>query len=298
MCGIMGYYSFGNTLPDKEKITNMFTLLETRGRDASGYAYIKNNKLSVNKAPVKSSELVNSAEWKELTLPKSMILHTRLKTQGTELNNGNNHPLFSKQGLCIVHNGMIHNDKEIFGRKSRDAEVDSESILYLLSTKGKGDKLKTLFDRIEGSFAVAVIDKTNPDKLILIKKDNPVVLYYNTDDDILYFCSERWIMQEALEIEKKSFRGFNLGEVNYHNYDMENNHVLIISKDGVESYKRYSPKAKWFNRAYQSYGADDESLITCPYCKSLTTYDNSKIFNTCEMCGLSIDEMDYEDIYT
>jgi asparagine synthetase B (glutamine-hydrolysing) len=41
MCGIMGYYSFGNTLPDKDKITNMFSLLESRGRDASGFAFIK-----------------------------------------------------------------------------------------------------------------------------------------------------------------------------------------------------------------------------------------------------------------
>ena len=50
MCGIMGYYSFGNTMPDKDKITNMFSLLESRGRDASGYAFIKDNNLIVNKA--------------------------------------------------------------------------------------------------------------------------------------------------------------------------------------------------------------------------------------------------------
>ncbi len=40
MCGIMGYYSFGNTVPDKKKIEKMFVLLETRGRDASGFAFI------------------------------------------------------------------------------------------------------------------------------------------------------------------------------------------------------------------------------------------------------------------
>ena len=41
MCGIMGYYSFGSTLPDKDKLTDMFSLLESRGRDASGYAMHK-----------------------------------------------------------------------------------------------------------------------------------------------------------------------------------------------------------------------------------------------------------------
>ena len=42
-------------------------------------------------------------------------------------------------------------------------------------------------------------------------------------------------MQEALQIKKESKRGFNVGEGNYHFYEMENNHALIINKDGVES---------------------------------------------------------------
>ena len=49
MCGIMGYYSFGNTLPNKITITNMFALLETRGKDAAGFAFIKDNNLVIHK---------------------------------------------------------------------------------------------------------------------------------------------------------------------------------------------------------------------------------------------------------
>ncbi|MBZ0181776.1 MAG: hypothetical protein K8F60_04915, partial [Melioribacteraceae bacterium] len=110
MCGIMGYYSFGRTTPNKNKIEKMFVLLESRGRDASGFAYINNqNKLVVSKAAVKSSDFVKEADWKSLVLPKIMILHTRAKTQGEPTNNMNNHPLFTKDGLCIVHNGMIFN---------------------------------------------------------------------------------------------------------------------------------------------------------------------------------------------
>ena len=85
MCGIMGFFSFGNTLPDKEKITDMFSLLETRGRDASGFAFIDDSNLVVHKAPIKSSELIKTDEWKDLNLPKVMILHTRMKTQGQKL---------------------------------------------------------------------------------------------------------------------------------------------------------------------------------------------------------------------
>ena len=57
--------------------------------------------------------------------------------------------------------------------------------------------VKVLFDRIEGSFAVAIINKAEPDTLILIMKDNPIDMYYNTEDDIFYFCSEREIQQES-----------------------------------------------------------------------------------------------------
>ena len=118
MCGIMGYYCFNNKLPDKNKIARMFTLLESRGKDASGYAFIEKNELIVHKAPIKSSDMIKTDEWKKLMLPKIMILHCRMKTQGSELNNANNHPLFAKQGIAIVHNGVIYNDKEIFGKKN------------------------------------------------------------------------------------------------------------------------------------------------------------------------------------
>ncbi len=297
MCGIMGFFSFGKTIPDKEKITNMFSLLESRGRDAAGFAFIENNNLIVHKKPIKSSELVEEADWKSLTLPKVMILHTRMKTQGSEKNNANNHPLFSKNGIAIVHNGIIYNDKEIIGKKQRDGEVDSESILHLLSTRTKADRLKRLFDRIEGSFAVAVIDRNDPEKLVLIKKDNPIDLYFDSKDDILYFCSEREIMQEALSIEKTTMRGFNLGEKDFHFYEMQNNYALIINKDGVESYQKYYPtKSRWFDRRYHYPVTSDfdEILIECPWCLCQTAYYDGKLFNKCEVCGMGINE---EDLY-
>ncbi|MFZ1517701.1 MAG: hypothetical protein WAU11_02945 [Ignavibacteriaceae bacterium] len=297
MCGIMGWYSFGHTLPAKEKITNMFSLLESRGRDACGIAFIKDNNLVVNKAAIKSSEFIKTEDWKELTLPSSMILHTRMKTQGSEKNNANNHPLFSKNGIAIVHNGIIYNDKEIFGKKQRDAEVDSESILHLLSMKMKGDKIKRLFDKVEGSFAVAVLDKYQPERLVLIKKDNPIDLYYDSKDDIFYFCSEREIMQEALNIEKITVRGFNLGEKDFNFYEMHNNYALFINSEGVESYQKYYPsKSKWFDRRfnYPVTSDFDEMIIECPWCFSQTTYYDGKLFNKCEVCGMGINE---EDLY-
>ena len=294
----MGYYCFGKKYPDKNKLTTMFELLESRGRDASGFAFIMNGNLVVHKAAIRSSEMIHTKEWKELVLPAIFIAHTRMKTQGSEKNNYNNHPLFNKEGLCLVHNGMIHNDEEIFGKQKRDAEVDSEAILSVLSAKGKGDKIKKVFDKLEGSFAFACIDKNNPDILTLVKKDNPVELYYDVSDDILYFCSETDIMREALGIRKDTKRGFNIGEGNYHHYTMENNYCLIVNKDGVESYKRYSPKRDdWRYNAF--YGAShretsEDLLVECPWCFAMTTYYDGKLFNRCEHCGQPLEE---EDLY-
>lgn len=293
MCGIMGYYCFGNKLPDKEKITEMFSLLGTRGSDASGLAFIRENNLIVHKDALRSSELVKTDEWKNLPFPKVMIFHTRMKTQGTEKNNVNNHPLFNKEGLCIVHNGMIYNDREIFGKNKRDGDVDSEAILAVLSAKHKGDKIKRVFDRLEGSFAFAVIDKNNPGTLILVKKDNPLELYFDVKNEILYFCSERDIMREALELKTQTVRGFTLGEKDYHHYTMENNHSLVINKDGVESYKKYYPKKEDYRyRDYFRATTSDGSMIECPWCLGMTTYHDGKLFNRCEHCDQPIDEAD------
>jgi glucosamine 6-phosphate synthetase-like amidotransferase/phosphosugar isomerase protein len=293
MCGIMGFYCFSEKKPDKEKISTMFSLLESRGRDASGFAFIKDNNLIVQKAPIRSSEFIKSKDWLELALPKCMILHTRMKTQGSEQNSNNNHPLFNKDGIAIVHNGIIHNDHEIFGKNQRDGEVDSEAILSVLSTKSKGDKIKKVFDKIEGSFAVAIINKAEPDTLILIKKDNPIDMYYNTEEDILFFCSEREIMQTSLGIASESRRGFTIGEKEYHFYEMENNHALVINSEGVDSYKKYLARDFWNRNTYRG-SSLDTILVQCPWCLGQTRYLDGLLKNNCQHCGMSISE---EDLY-
>lgn len=297
MCGIMGYYSFGSTLPDKNKIEKMFTLLETRGRDASGFAFIDpmTKQLKVTKAPIQSSKLIKYPHWTTLELPKVMIFHTRMKTQGEQSNNMNNHPLFTKDGLAIVHNGQIYNDKEVFTRKvKRDAQVDSEAILAVLhKSKRKEDTIKRVFEELEGVFAVAIIDQNEPEKLTLIKKDNPIELYFNSEDDILYFCSERGIMQEALKIKSTYKRGFSIGESNYHSYHIMDNHALVINRDGIESYKKYQPRHNW-GYSYFDDDRDDFYLIECPFCLGMTYYNWTKLENQCRHCGQFIIE---EDIY-
>jgi glucosamine 6-phosphate synthetase-like amidotransferase/phosphosugar isomerase protein len=301
MCGIMGYYCFGDKRPSKTKITTMFALLESRGRDSSGVGYIRNGKLVVNKEAVRSSQFVNKPAWQNLELPGIMIAHTRSKTQGTEKNNKNNHPLFNSSGLCIVHNGMIWNDREIFAKTKREAEVDSLAILEVLSRKKDGDRIKRVFEKLHGSFAFAAIDTTTPENLILVKKDNPIDLYYSEYEDILYFCSEREIMQEALMISTSKKRGFSLGEMGFHFFQMKNNRCLIINRDGVESYNDYESSLRrqrfdddeYYDSFFGGYGKkkepfEDSVVLQCPYCLEYTRYDPGYLSNKCEHCGIAI----------
>lgn len=292
MCGIMGFYCFGEKKPEKQKIETMFELLQSRGTDSSGFAFLREGNLIVHKAPIRSSIMTRTKEWQELELPSVFIAHTRMKTQGSEKNNNNNHPLFNKTGLCIVHNGMIHNDVEIFGKAKRDGEVDSEAILSVLASKGKGDKIKKVFEKLEGSFAFACIDRHNPETLILVKKDNPLELFFDEERDILFFCSEAEIMREALGIQKTWKRGFSLGEGMYHHYSMENNYALTINKQGVESYKRYNPRRDYHRYTLQP--LSEEQIIECPFCMEATIYHEGKLYNRCSHCGQSLNE---EDLY-
>lgn len=287
----MGYYSFAGRKPDKKELECMFELLETRGVDASGFAFIENGGLYVDKAPLKASELIKHKRWRDLELPKIMIFHTRLKTKGDANNNMNNHPLFNKEGLCIVHNGMIFNDDEIFGKKRRrDGEVDSEAILEALSYTGKENLLEHVFKTLDGNFAVAAINKKEPEKLILLKKDNPLEMYYNHKDDILYFCSEQDIMKTGLNIRTERKRGFDIGEGNYSFHTMGNNRALVINQYGVESYKEYKPKK--FGRLDYDYfkRKSYEMEVECPFCGEAVPYNYTKLYNQCECCGFDLDE--------
>lgn len=280
-------------MPDKKKLEKMFVLLETRGVDASGFAYIDKSteKLKVVKSAVPSSKLVKTKRWKELVPSRIMILHTRQKTQGEPSNNMNNHPVFNKKGLAIVHNGMIHNDNQIFSKKvNRDAEVDSEAILTVLSNIEKSkDPIKNVFDALEGGFAVASIDQCAPNVLTLFRKDNPIDIAYNSEDDVFYFCSEREIMQEALGKREFTKRGFHMGDKRYHYYEMEDNHALILNSEGIKSYKQYYPK-----RSFWDYGYDDDiDIVECQYCLGATRHNWGLLVNRCEHCDqiLELEEM-------
>jgi glucosamine 6-phosphate synthetase-like amidotransferase/phosphosugar isomerase protein len=209
MCGICGVYKL--SIRDSDDLSvddqnnyaetifhNLLLDMEDRGKDATGYACITRGRVGgeddvfVQKLNVKASEFIKTKKFRKLewALPKSrcVIGHCRARTKGSENDNRNNHPLWSKEtGKIIVHNGIINNDDRIKEKENfkTDGEVDSEVILRLLE---KYD-VKGASERLYGSFAVAMIDLVSPDNLLLFRHTNPLFVGYIKEYRLIVFAS-------------------------------------------------------------------------------------------------------------
>ena len=143
MCGI-----FGIIQPKKEhggsNLSELFRLSESRGKEASGLALEDSNSIRVLKTPFPASDFIKTKEYQE-NLKNNQnnyfkaIGHSRLVTNGDENNNYNNQPVI-RNGMVLVHNGIITNSKEIWADIQGDkpnSELDSELIPLLLDHKLK-----------------------------------------------------------------------------------------------------------------------------------------------------------------
>lgn len=286
MCGIMGYYAFGVSRPEKQELEKMFADLSRRGTDACGWAYkCPDGSIKVTKAPISSRIMVNCAEWKKevFDMPYA-IFHTRAATQGNKTNNMNNHPLYNKKGFCLVHNGIIYNDKMLRRQYHFDAEVDSEAVLQVYSAGKKKNikRVESVFDEVSGSYAVAIISRKD-DELVLFRHDNPITVGYDEAKDILYFASGPDYIADNVKCERKYMRGISLGSL--HEIDLSNDKAMIINKDGIVTTKTMVSKTSYssfdrddwgygYNSCHNRYGSDAYgSRYGNPYTNTFTRVD-------------------------
>lgn len=182
MCGIMGYIGQKESYPI---VIDGLKKMEYRGYDSAGIA-IMNGQLNLYKSKGKVSKLEDliSTEKKNGHLA---IGHTRWATHGIA-NDTNAHPHKSQSGnLVMVHNGIIENYNSLktflstkgFTFKSQtDSEVFIQYIEWYKQTFNLSLKeaVRRAAGDIKGSFAIAIFDITQPNSLILAKKDNPLVI--------------------------------------------------------------------------------------------------------------------------
>lgn len=181
MCGIVGYIGKDQATPF---LLNGLEKLEYRGYDSAGIAVCNNSKISIQK---QKGRLNNLREFlNKSPMPKGSlgIGHTRWATHGKP-SNVNAHPHISGSGkIAIVHNGIIENYislKNFLMKKGYSfySETDTEVVAQLIDFMYNGNILETIFNvvsKLEGSYSIAVVCADEPDKLIAVKKNSPLIV--------------------------------------------------------------------------------------------------------------------------
>ena len=186
MCGIIGYIGDKKATP---VLINGLLCLEYRGYDSAGIAVIENGKIAVMKDKGRVSNLEAIDGINDLTSTIG-IAHTRWATHGKPAKE-NAHPHLDNSGeFAVVHNGIIENYQELrefLLSKGYHflSQTDTEMIPNLIHyyyTNGINDDdkflraVKSAVDDLKGSYALEIISSLHPDRVIVVRKDSPLVL--------------------------------------------------------------------------------------------------------------------------
>ena len=204
MCGIVGMIGQRNVVPI---LLQGLHKLEYRGYDSAGLAIINRtagNLLHIKK-PGKVSELEKAVDKEKVhaNLTGNIgIAHTRWATHGTPTEN-NAHPHVISGRVAIVHNGIIENYKEIQTKLKLSAadlksDTDTEIVAALIyaklaepvfqSNQSKHNLLAAVMaaaQELQGAFAIAILDKEHPDRIIAMRKGSPLVIGLGIEENFV-----------------------------------------------------------------------------------------------------------------
>lgn len=182
MCGIVGYIGSREAYP---VLLKGLKRLEYRGYDSAGIA-VMNGDLNVYKKAGKVSELEQYTNGKDVSATIG-IGHTRWATHGVP-NDVNAHPHVSNSGeIALIHNGIIENYasiKEILLKRGYvfHSDTDTEVLVNLVEEVKKQDNLsledavRTALNEVVGAYAIVVLERKDPNKLIAARKGSPLVI--------------------------------------------------------------------------------------------------------------------------
>ena len=258
MCGIVGYIGEKKACPI---LLTGLTALEYRGYDSAGIASIEDDKICVMKDKGRVANLNNIRGINKLSGTVG-IAHTRWATHGKP-SKENAHPhMDNSETFAVVHNGIIENYTELRkfltdnGYKflsQTDTEVIPNLIHYHFSKDTNDDENKFLRSvqsatkDLKGSFAIEVLCNLYPDKMVVVRKDSPLVIGkgltgYHIASDIpalLEFTRDFYLLDdyEFALIEKNSIKFYNSDLVE-HSKELKNIEwdSSAAEKNGYEDY--------------------------------------------------------------
>ncbi|MGB5105032.1 MAG: glutamine--fructose-6-phosphate aminotransferase, partial [Steroidobacteraceae bacterium] len=222
MCGIVGAVAERDIVP---VLIDGLRRLEYRGYDSAGVAVLNGSGALKRLRTVGKVQKLQDALDADPTHSGLGIAHTRWATHGVP-SERNAHPHISKDGIAIVHNGIIENHEELRDESRRlgyefSSETDTEVIAHRIHhhLAATGDLFKAVratVAELEGAFALAVISKDDPDRIVLARQGCPVVVglgeeenFVASDMAALLPVTRRFIILEegdVAEVRRKSFR--------------------------------------------------------------------------------------------
>ncbi|MAS02456.1 MAG: glutamine--fructose-6-phosphate transaminase (isomerizing) [Gammaproteobacteria bacterium] len=226
MCGIVGGVTDRNIVPI---LLEGLHRLEYRGYDSAGIAYKEEENVSLVKSLGRVHDLEKKLDRKATS--NIGIAHTRWATHGIP-SEKNAHPHSSNKNIFVAHNGIIENHEKLKEELKCEgfkiySQTDSEVIAHLIEFyKQRGmdfdSSVMKAVSRLKGAYALAVMDKNDPETLIGVRQSSPLVVGEGFDENFL--ASD--IM--ALSPVTNKFKFLDDGQVVFINKDKVN----ICSKDG------------------------------------------------------------------
>jgi len=190
MCGIVGAVAERNVVPI---LMEGLKRLEYRGYDSAGIAVLEDGAITRTRRVGKVQELQNALDENPLRANIG-ISHTRWATHGVP-NETNAHPHMSGDDIAIVHNGIIENYEELRDDLKAKGykfvtDTDTEVVAHRIShhLKETGDltaAVRATVAELEGAYALVVMSRTDPGKIMLARAGCPVVIGLGIDENFI-----------------------------------------------------------------------------------------------------------------
>jgi glucosamine--fructose-6-phosphate aminotransferase (isomerizing) len=280
MCGIVGYIGKDKALPI---VLNGLKMLEYRGYDSAGVAFIKNKKIIISKEVGRIKSLEESLNLDEDTYVS--IGHTRWATHG-EPNKINSHP--HKVGkFTVVHNGIIENHLEIKNnlikkgykfKTKTDTEVIPALLDYYYSKCNNIlESIKKTIKDIIGSYALGILCDDDIESIYTTRLSSPLIIakgengnYIASDVPAILEYTNKYILLDDYNIAKINKHSINiydrdLNEIKYKERIFDGSKEGIL-KNGYENYmlKEINEDKKAFLDTYKYYVENNQFKDTMP----------------------------------
>ena len=191
MCGIVGAVAQRDIA---EILLEGLKRLEYRGYDSAGVAVTTTDGVTNRIRRVGKVQALVDAVAEHGLSGGTGLAHTRWATHG-EPNEINAHPHQSEHRVSIVHNGIIENYQQLREELktkgySFDSETDSEVICHLVNDALKTEPslikaVQSIVPKLEGAYGTVVMDKEQPDRLVVARSGSPLVIGYGLGENFI-----------------------------------------------------------------------------------------------------------------